>query len=164
MGLFVLSEFKVFRPDETQSSGLKPIPLHSAFATFEERPAQHSLEPGESGWSIFGGGEGRSQIAYFALGRDAEIPASIPCWSCSTSLTEPVTGNPRPWGVSGCRCRTTRPRSRRNSGATAARKVADPWLRLAAAYALIGHNDEALRYLSRALEARRRLRGEEADR
>ena len=34
----------------------------------------------------------------------------------------------------------------------AASKVADPWLRLAAAYALIGHNDAALRYLSRALE------------
>src|SRR5262249_49801789 len=43
-GNFVLSEFQVFRLDDKQASGLNRILLRSACATFEERPAQQSLD------------------------------------------------------------------------------------------------------------------------
>jgi eukaryotic-like serine/threonine-protein kinase len=74
-GNFVLSEFKAFRSDETTSSGLRELAFRYAFATFQERPVQLSLEPGESGWSIHGG-QGHSQSAYFVVAPDADSSGS----------------------------------------------------------------------------------------
>ena len=75
-GLFVLSEFKAFRLDEKPGSPPKPIPLQAACATFEERPAQQSLDLApQGGWSI-AGGQHQSQSAYFSVGRDTNVPVS----------------------------------------------------------------------------------------
>ena len=96
-GNFVLSDVHVFRYDQTQSSGLKPIPLRSATATFEERPVRNSLEVGESGWSIHGG-HNQSQTAFFEVEPESATSGSNRLRLVFDFYHEPVDGQPATLG------------------------------------------------------------------
>jgi serine/threonine protein kinase/Flp pilus assembly protein TadD len=137
-GNFVLSAFQVFSLDDKQASGLKQILLRSACATFEERPAQQSLDaiPG-GGWSIFGGQQ-QSQAAYFSVERDTKIPGSNRLRILLNFSHIPADGTPATLGrfrlsVSADANAFDRERCR-----LAILKATDPWIKLGAAYHMIG--------------------------
>ena len=151
-GLFVLSEFHAFSLDANESSDAVPIPLRSACATFEERPAQMSLEPGEFGWSIFGGA-GQSHTAYFYRGDDAQ---DLP----SDRLRILLDFSHIPWSktaaILGCfrlSVSTDPAMFKKAKQRVAPMRISDPWLRLAAAYAENGEDNIALRRFNTALES-----------
>jgi tetratricopeptide (TPR) repeat protein len=136
-GEFVLSEFRVFRPEDAQASGGKPISLRSACATFEERPAQQSLEVGASGWSI-SGGTGRSQTAYFAVGGVEEERVSDRLRVLLEFSHVPASGTPATLGRFRLSISADSDAFDREKRRLAATKPSDPWARLAAAYRLAG--------------------------
>ena len=118
-----------------------------------------SMGPDQSEWTLeyLGGGQGRN--CYRDLvdvkarpprsGHDADVRDAM-------SDTDDAHEN---LGRFRFRCRVIRAAFDREQKRLAAMKLADPWSKLAAAYAADGRNDEALRYLSRALE---RADGDEA--
>ncbi len=137
-GQFVLSDFKVFHPDETETSGLKQISLRSACATFEERPARQSLEIGESGWSI-SGGEGRSQSACFAVERDDVSSTSDRLRFLLDFYHIPVDGKAATLGRFRLSVSNDPSAFEYETRRCAALKLTDPWAKLAAAYHAIGN-------------------------
>ena len=109
-GNFVLSEFKVLGWDRSEDPGFKQIRFRSACATFEERRVRDSLEPGESGWSIYHHQEFcRTQTAYFSVARVEANPVSSHLRILLEFSHVPVDGNRRDSGsfsvVGQYRCR-----------------------------------------------------------
>ncbi len=147
-GLFVLSHLAVFRADEKDPAAMKPVPLRAVFATFEERPAQSSLtgEDPNGGWSI-SGATGKSHSAIFAIDPYQDrndtnrlrivfdfhhgVQALVGRFRLSISSDDP---------------------SAIVSEQLAATKTTDPWVKLAAAYAVNGRTDEAAQYFGKALQ------------
>jgi hypothetical protein len=134
------------------SSGKTQVAFRSACATFNEYRTQLSFETGDSGWSIYGG-KGRSQTAYFAVGRDAEMPGSNRLRILLDFSYMAIDGEPSTLGrfrlsVSADADAFTREKLR-----LTAMKVTDPWSRLAAAYGLVGDQqslDKLLKHRSAA--------------
>jgi tetratricopeptide (TPR) repeat protein len=137
-GLFVLSAFKAFRLDEKQAAPLKPIPLRSACATFEERPAQESLDavPG-GGWSI-SGGQYQAQSAYFSVGRDPKISVANGLRILLDFSHIPADGKPATLGRFRLSVSTDAGAFDREKARLAAMTLTDPWPKLAAAYHVLG--------------------------
>jgi tetratricopeptide (TPR) repeat protein len=137
-GNFVLSELKVFRLDERQASGLKQILLRSACATFEERPAQQSLDAIPSGgWSIHGG-QHQSQTAYFSVEGGAKIPVATRLRILLVFSHIAPRGEPATLGRFRLSVSTDANAFDREKLRLAATKITDPWAKLAAAYHVLG--------------------------
>ena len=138
-GNFVLSEFKVLGRDRSKSPGFKQIRFGAACATFEERPARDSLEPGESGWSIYHHQEFcRTQTAYFSVARVGANPVSSHLRILLVFSHVPVDGNPATLGRFRLSVSTDADSFRRERRRLAGTKMTDPWFKLAAAYDAIG--------------------------
>jgi WD40 repeat protein/tetratricopeptide (TPR) repeat protein len=136
-GQFVLSDFKVFHPDEAATSGWKPIFLRSACATFEERPASQSLEIGESGWSI-DGGYGRSQTACFAISQGDVGSTSDRLRFLLDFYHVPADGKGATLGRFRLSASNSPSAFASQQRRFAALKLTDPWAKLAAAYSIVG--------------------------
>ena len=136
-GEFVLSQFKVFGSDKKDVSGLTQILPRSACATFEERPAQQSLEPGGVGWSI-SGGTGRSQTAYFSVGGGVPIPVANRFRIVLDFSHVPADGAPSTLGRFRLSVSADADAFDRERGRLAAVKAPDPWAKLGAAYRILG--------------------------
>lgn len=149
--LFVLSDFEMFDVDANTGSTLSPVPLGSACATFEERPAQMSLEPGESGWSI-GGGAHQSQSAYFSRSGDMNELVSDRLRVLLTFSHIPVNKEPAVLGRFRLALATDPLAFKDAQRRVALMKIADPWLKLAALYAEEGETERASRLFDKALE------------
>jgi WD40 repeat protein/tetratricopeptide (TPR) repeat protein len=99
-------------------------------------------------WNIAGGGEGRNCTAIWSLSKPVSLVAG-------TTLTFDMrcggvwADNLGHFRLSACGDRST---FERQEKLFAAKKITDPWSRLAAAYAVVERNDEALRYFSKALK------------
>ncbi len=159
--LFVLSDFKTFELDAGTESNPRPISLGSACATFEERPAQMSLEPGEFGWSISGGAH-QSQTAYFNRGGDSEGPVSDHLRILLGFSHIPAGKEAAVLGRFRLAVATDSLAFKSAQRRVALMKIADPWLKLAALYAVDGETDRASRLLRQSVRARHGRRGEEA--
>ncbi len=158
-GQFVLSECKAFSLDEDQASPPQQIPLRSAWATFEERPAQQSLDAVPAGgWSISGGVH-QAQSAYFSVARDAKTVVSRRLRILLDFAHTPANrfaGNSRLFSaLRQCRRRRIRPGKTSHRGD----EGGEPWTKLVAAYAVIGRDDKAIEWFGAALE---RADGDEA--
>ncbi len=134
-GQFVLSEFKLLRPDETAPSAMRALFLKGACATHEERPVRALIEPDENGWSI-AGEYGRSHAACFEV---APSGAGAPSDRLQFVLDFQHQPNSKQAAVLG-RFRlsvSTDPAAyRMEQRRFAALKLTDPWQRLAAAYVI----------------------------
>jgi formylglycine-generating enzyme required for sulfatase activity/tetratricopeptide (TPR) repeat protein/tRNA A-37 threonylcarbamoyl transferase component Bud32 len=155
-GNFVLSHLAVLRPDEKDPAAMRPIALRAVFATFEEakyRGAESSLtnkgDP-NSGWSVHPE-LGKSHHAIFAIDPDLagddtgrltmvldfyhSAPAFLGRFRVSVSADDPDA--------------IVREQGKQPAALT---ELTDPWVRLAAAYALDGRNDKALQYFGTAIQ------------
>jgi WD40 repeat protein/Flp pilus assembly protein TadD len=67
-GNFILSEFRVYAHDgRVETAPGRQLVLQADYATYEERLVTASLDQSEEGWSIYPGGIGQAQNAYFSL-------------------------------------------------------------------------------------------------
>jgi WD40 repeat protein/tetratricopeptide (TPR) repeat protein len=100
------------------------------------------------GWNIASGGEGRNCTAVWSLLKPVSLVAG-------TTLTFDMhCGHPKAENLGHFRLSICPDRSalERREKLLAAKKITDPWSKLAAAYALKGGNDKAVRYFGKALK------------
>ena len=138
-GEFVLSGLKAFYRNEAGSSESVQVPLRSATATFEERPARDSLTAGEFGWSV-AGATGQTQTAYFAVEPGEVAPQSGRLRVVLEFEHDPNTGNPATLGRFRLSTSADPQSFRRERDRLAALKMTSGWGRLALAYRLAGQD------------------------
>jgi len=143
-GTFELTSWKVAA---TSPNRKEPIVLE--FDNASAHPWTQFPIRRDGHWNIAGGGEGRNGTALWSLSKPVSLVAG-------TTLTFDMHFEPTPWAenlghfrLSVCGDRST---VERQEKLFAAKKITDPWVKLAAAYALVGRNDQASRYLSKALK------------
>jgi WD40 repeat protein/tetratricopeptide (TPR) repeat protein len=136
-GEFVLSEFRAFVPDPSRASGLRPIPFQSACATFEARPDLLALKPGGRGWSNHEQ-PGAAQTAYFAVARGQAIPGPRRLRIRVEFSHLPGDEDAATLGRLRLAVSSHDDAFLRESRGLAARRMTDPWTRIALAYFAIG--------------------------
>jgi WD40 repeat protein/tetratricopeptide (TPR) repeat protein len=125
-----------------------PIPLDFD-KTWADQQFQWGPEP-SGHFNIYGGGEGRDCTAIWATSKPASLVAGA-------KLTfefqfKSADGNSENLGHFRLSVTGDRATLERQENRVAVGKANDPWLKLAAAYALNGRTDEALPYFSKALQ------------
>jgi formylglycine-generating enzyme required for sulfatase activity len=149
-GNFTLTTIKAQLDPATKPAAARSLKLANAWADFSqnERYVAAAIDANErTGWAINGGG-----TAHFAVFELAE-PVAVPDGT-GLRVTLEFKADPR-YQLGRFRLSVSPDplNSEREQRHLAVPKFTDPWLKLAAAYALNGRNDKATTYFARALQA-----------